>query len=435
MNFNFKERKMRLDITDINKAFSPTHEISDPEKFVGRYEEIESLILGLSTESSFLAIFGLRGIGKSSIAKQIKLIAEGDNRLPNLLSLNHLLPRKVFDFMVHLVSCDDFIIDVKSLIKRILLGDDKNDSIFHHNKNGNKRATTFKEKAKANIGVNAGVLKGGVDGEDETTYENRITDDLIQEFKLALSTTQKDNQDKSGLLILIDEFDVLKNKEGFASLVKTCSSKFVKFGVIGIGESIEDLVEDHASVGRQINSVLVKPMADKELRLIIDTAVSSLRNKIEFEEGVILDIVKEAEGFPYFVHLLGKESLLHAFKQQKNVVTKEVYNEIKESLIKGKIKLLQEFRYTEACRTSPEREFLLKLFSLSDENNILIEDVYSMARDYGIDTPSQYIDKLIEKGKIAPILVLSRDKRHVRFSDPILKLYSKKRNYIHNKYN
>lgn len=425
---------MKLDITDINEAFSPTHEISDPEKFVGRYEEIESLILGLSTESSFLSIFGLRGIGKSSIAKQIKLIAEGDKTLTTLLSLNHLLPRKGFDFMVHLVSCDDFIVDVKSLIKRILLGDDKNDSIFNHNNNGNKRVIAYKEKEKAFLGINA-VLKAGIDGEDETTYESRVTDDLIQEFKLALSTTQKDNQEKSGLLILIDEFDILKNKKGFASLVKTCSSKFIKFGVIGIGESIEDLVEDHASVGRQINSVHVKPMADKELRLIINTAVSSLKNKIQFEEDVIIDIIKESEGFPYFVHLLGKESLLLAFKQQLNIVNHSIYDEIKEFLIKGKIQLLQEFRYTEVCRTSPERELLLKLFALSDENNILIEDIYSMARDYKIETPSQYFEKLTEKGKIAPILVLSRDKRHVRFSDPILKLYSKKREYIHNKYN
>ncbi len=282
---------------------------------------------------------------------------------------------------------------------------------------------------------NAYFLKGGYEEENETMYENRITDDLIQEFKLALSTTKKDNQDKSGLLILIDEFDVLNNKDGFASLIKTCSSKFIKFGVIGIGESIEDLVEDHASVGRQINSVLVKPMANKELRLIIETAITSLKNEIEFEETVIKDIVKEAEGFPYFVHLLGKESLLLAFKRNLNVVSDSLYSEVKESLIKGKINLLQEFRYTEICRTSAERELLLRLFALSDENNILIEDIYGIARESGVDTPSQYFDKLIEKGKIAPILVISRDKRHVRFSDPILKLYSRKRKSIHNQFN
>jgi len=67
---------MKIDITDIDKVFSPTHEIHEPNKFVGRYEEIEPSITGLATEGSFIAIFGLRGIGKSSVANQVKLIAE-----------------------------------------------------------------------------------------------------------------------------------------------------------------------------------------------------------------------------------------------------------------------------------------------------------------------------------------------------------------------
>ena len=336
MSINFKQMKMKLDISDINNAFSPTHEISDPQKFIGRYEEIESLILGLSTDSSFISIFGLRGIGKSSIAKQIKLIAEGDTTLPKELGLSYLLPKKGFNYMVHLVSCDDFILDVQSLIKRILLGDDKNDSIFTHNKNGDRRIVSYKEKEKANASLNVYAFKAGVEGEDETTYECRQTDDLIQEFKQALATTQKDNQDKTGLLILIDEFDILSNKKGFASLVKTCSSKFVKFGIVGIGESTEDLIEDHASVGRQINSVLVKPMNEKELKLIISSAVASLKNEIKFENSVIDEIVKQAEGFPYFVHLLGKECILLAFKRKVDCVCHEIYQEVFDNLITEK---------------------------------------------------------------------------------------------------
>ncbi|SHN23079.1 hypothetical protein SAMN04488057_11257 [Cyclobacterium lianum] len=424
---------MKLDITDINDAFSPTHEISDPTKFVGRYEEIESLVLGLTTDSSFLSIFGLRGIGKSSIAKQIKLIAEGDKTLTKLLSLEYLLPKKGFNYMVHLVSCDEFILDITSLIKRVLLGDDKNESIFSHNKNGDKRVKSFKEGGKANIGGGFMGIKGGIEGSDETTFESIQTDDLVQEFRKALSTTQKDNQKKTGLLILIDEFDILKDKRGFASLVKTCSSKYVKFGIIGIGESTEDLIEDHASIGRQISSVLVKPMNIKELLDIINHAESSIRKEIKFDSDVKKDMVKEAEGFPYFVHLLGKECLLLAFKRQLKVVTEELYCEVKDKLIKGKIQLTQEFRYVEACRTSQERELLLRLFASSDDNKILIEEVYSQAREYGIEKPSSFMHKLTEKGKIEPILVYSRDERHVRFSDPILKVYIKKRESIHEK--
>lgn len=422
---------MKIDITDINNAFSPTHEINDPTKFVGRYEEIEALVLGLTTESSFLSIFGIRGIGKSSIAKQIKLIAEGDKTLTKILGLQYLLPRKGFDYMVHLVSCDEFMPDIKSLIKRVLLGDDVNDSIFSRNKHGDRRIKSFKEKGKSSLGVGGFGIKSAIEGEDETTYESIETDDLIQEFRKALATTQKDNQKNTGLLILIDEFDVLKDKSGFASLVKTCSSKFIKFGIIGIGESTEDLIEDHASVGRQISSVHVKPMNKKELKEIISHAEQSLRYQIVFDLAVAEDITSEAEGFPYFVHLLGKECLLLAFKRKMKNVTKELYSEVKENLICGKIKLTQEFRYIEACRTSKERELLLRLFAMSDENKILVEDIYSQAREFGIDKPSNYMEALTTKDKIAPVLSVLRDKRYVRFSDPILKVYVKKREPIH----
>jgi len=110
-------------------------------------------------------------------------------------------------------------------------------------------------------------------------------------------------------------------------------------------------------------------------------------------------MVKEAEGFPYFVHLLGKDCLLLAFKRQLKVVTEELYSEVKEKLIKGKIQLTQEFRYVEACRTSQERELLLRLFAFSDDNKILIEEIYSQAREYGIEKPSSFMDKLTEKAQ------------------------------------
>jgi len=44
------------------------------------------------------------------------------------------------------------------------------------------------------------------------------------------------------------------------------------------------------------------------------------------------------------------------------------------------------------------------------------------------------MDELRDNKSIVPILIKSRDGRHVRFSDPILKIYAKKRKSIHDKY-
>jgi len=75
-----------MDIAKIQNAFSPSREINAPEFFVGRQEEVKNSILALSDKGSFLAVHGLRGVGKSSIAKQIILIAEGNKVLAKALT-------------------------------------------------------------------------------------------------------------------------------------------------------------------------------------------------------------------------------------------------------------------------------------------------------------------------------------------------------------
>lgn len=256
----------------------------------------------------------------------------------------------------------------------------------------------------------------------------------MQEFRQALLTTRKDNQDKTGLLIIIDEFDIIENKNGFSSIIKTCSSDFIKFGIVGIGDSMEDLIEDHSSISRQINNINIKSMPTKELKQIIKLAETKLENKIKFNDEVVAEIVKEAEGFPYFVHLFGKETLLLTFKRSEKIVHLDIYNEVKEKLFSGRMSITQEYKYTELCRTSAERELILKLFSEGEDNYILTEEVYKQAREYGIEEPSQYMDELRKMNVSNPVLIESRDGRYYRFSDPILKIYAKKRKSIHCKY-
>ncbi len=68
----------KLDIDKIYSAFSPAKEISDPKLFAGRREEIRNGILGLLNCGGFLAIYGLRSVGKSSIVYRFR-------RLPKVM--------------------------------------------------------------------------------------------------------------------------------------------------------------------------------------------------------------------------------------------------------------------------------------------------------------------------------------------------------------
>ena len=67
---------------------------------------------------------------------------------------------------------------------------------------------------------------------------------------------------RDGLLIILDEFDVIQNKDGVGSLIKSLTTPEVKFAVCGVGRDLSDLILDHASVERLIEQGVlpVKPM-------------------------------------------------------------------------------------------------------------------------------------------------------------------------------
>ena len=418
-----------MDIQKIQNAFSPAREITDPEFFVGRYDEIKSSILALSERGSFIAIHGLRGVGKSSIAKQVKLIAEGNKILAKALNLERFIPNKGFDYLTIYTSCDTFTKTMADVLKRIIFGDNESGGLLSFTSAGDKKIESIKESFK--VGGSAGLFGIKVEGgsEDEVTYKTTLTDDLIQQFKQLLGTVQKDNQNKTGLLIIIDEFDTLKDKSDFGSIIKTCSNEFVKFAVGGIANTVTELIEGHTSIGRQISPVHVNKMPQHEMRGILKKAEHFILNKITFSESAAEEITKSAEGFPYFVHLLGKNALLNAFEFSKNIVTHQDILEIKEEISKGRLATIYEEIYHSAVKESPQRELLLKFFAEDQEDIVFSEPVYSNTKDLGVTNPSQLMKELTQPqdGSIGVLTKLRE--QYYRFTDPVFKVYARLRTW------
>ena len=59
----------------VDQAFLPAREIEIPELFSGRKEEIVQGLHALRSQGASICIYGKRGVGKSSIAKQLRLVA------------------------------------------------------------------------------------------------------------------------------------------------------------------------------------------------------------------------------------------------------------------------------------------------------------------------------------------------------------------------
>jgi MoxR-like ATPase len=58
-------------ISDVENAFLPAKEILYADRFAGRKNAVEAAYLGLISAGSNLAIVGNRGIGKTSLARQL----------------------------------------------------------------------------------------------------------------------------------------------------------------------------------------------------------------------------------------------------------------------------------------------------------------------------------------------------------------------------
>lgn len=423
----------KLDVKRIHNAFSPAQEITDPKQFVGRTDEIRNSINALLNPGSFIALFGLRGVGKSSIGRQIKLIAEGDKTLPSALGLERSLPKSGFNFIVHYYTSDGFVTNTSDLFKRMLFGDENNPSLFTLTKSGDKQLAEFKRTVGMDGSGGFFGAKLSVKGQEESKYIPYVSDDLIQQFRALLGTIRKDNQDKDGLLILIDEFDTIDNKEGFASIVKACSSDFVKFGVIGIASNGTELIKDHSSIARQIDFIHIPLMPELERLQILKKAEYRVDHAITYDEPAMTQICERSEGFPYFVHLLGKEAMLLAFERNSSKVSFDDIEALSKKIAEGRLTNVFESVYHDSVKNSPQREILLKLFAEVKDNEIYTSDVYNDAIEMGITNPSQLMKQLTspDDPKLSPVLTKIRDK-YYRFTDPVFKVYAKIRNWKFN---
>ena len=66
--------------------------VRDPHRFVGRTDLIRDCMKSLNTPSGLIAVYGKRGVGKSSLLRQIQQMSLGDYTLAKNAGLTYELP-------------------------------------------------------------------------------------------------------------------------------------------------------------------------------------------------------------------------------------------------------------------------------------------------------------------------------------------------------
>lgn len=245
---------------------------------------------------------------------------------------------------------------------------------------------------------------------------------------------------RDGLLIILDEFDVIKDKQGLGSLIKSLSSSEVKFAICGIGQDLTDLVEDHASVERLLEegAIHVQPMLQEESEEIIHTAEKLFRSEMMFDLGVAKKIAEVSNGYPYFTQLIGKECVSQANKRNTNVVTQDILDLVFGDIKSGRAFPTLEQAYQRAIGSSPGRQLLLHLLadqpeetmSVNDEvGKIWLKDARRDAEDLNIQHIDQLLPRLLESRYGPALRRLPEAQGIYDFVNPVLRLYIRLRHF------
>ena len=144
-----------------------------------------------------------------------------------------------------------------------------------------------------------------------------------------------------GAVFIIDEFDRAKREtsKDFTDLIKTLSDLGIDCTVIlvGVSETVGNLVTDHASINRAIVQIRLERMKTKELLVILQNAERALQ--IKFAQDAANLIVHVSQGLPHYTHLIG----LHAVRAlTERVESDEVRRDDVLSALKRAVKLAEQ---------------------------------------------------------------------------------------------
>jgi len=413
----------RPSITQVENAFQPAKEANVASRFAGRKQHVKDSYYGMIADGAHIAIVGNRGIGKTSLARQIGQIASGNNEL--LLKLN--IPHDgMLDYLTVYLACGESISCTGELLERLLTSSKCLGDWIYDIPKASKEMKSYNPK----FGVNIMGAEVGLGGEksSQVTTERAITSHPIETvFMNTLDAMVEAKLASNGILIVIDEFDRIEDPSGFAAFLKALSTNVpqVKFCIVGVAQDIFNLMKEHKSTDRLFAGTIIPlpSMEDDELKEIIRIAEKSIASYIEFDDNATKRLVALAQGHPYMIHLVGKYSLRLAFEENQRVITSEAISRAVKSIAERGADPVLEGRYKKAVASSPQREIVLKaLADTRDEHGeIWTSNAYKIALDNGVDNSSQYVGQLVTEEYGGEIEKLRE--RYYRFHDSLFTAY------------
>jgi len=356
---------------EVSSTFTPGAPVNTADLFAGRRPQILTLFSVLGQRGQHAVLYGERGVGKTSLA----------NILPVLFPVSKASP--LVSVRVNCTTQDTY------------------------------RSLWLNVFRKLGISQSA-------DGDVTPTF--------------VLETLEA--QPKR-LLIVIDELDRFGDDEGLSSLadtIKALSDHSVPATLIlvGVADSVNELVGDHQSVQRALVQVRMPRMSQRELQEIVDKGLQRLA--LEIEPPARERIARLSEGLPVYTHLLARDAALSAIEDDRDIIVDaDVERATRRAVEKAQQSILSDFeRAVRSVRADNLFQEVLLACALTEKN---AEGYFSpgslrapLAKIIGKPvTVSTYARHLNEFTEASRASVLQRDglprRYFYRFTDPLLQPY------------
>src|SRR5436190_4871443 len=267
------QERLRL----VGEVFRPAAPIDRRSLFSGRFEQIGELFAIVGQPGQHAVIYGERGVGKTSLAAVTTEM---------LRSANMLVARTTCD-----VS-DDFDTIWRKALDEIQL---------HTVRDGVGFAPVSSETWR----TASTLLEDSVSPNDVRRAVERIAQ-------------QRD------LVFFVDEFDRLRDQRAralFADTIKTLSDRVVRVTIvlIGVADSVRELIHEHGSVERALVQVHMPRMTRDELGEIARRGIEGARMEIRPE--AVRKIVTLSQGLPHYTQLLSQLAAQSALAQRRLTVS------------------------------------------------------------------------------------------------------------------
>ncbi|WP_308130742.1 ATP-binding protein [uncultured Flavobacterium sp.] len=383
--------------------FFPNRPVKDPSLFEGRTEQIDEIVDALyqtkNNNPKHFIITGDRGIGKSSLLLQTKILSEGENSLADRYEID--LGVEKYDFLSSWTDVTEGQ-TLENLAKSLLV---------------DLESTVKKIFASLKFSIDLG---GFVQIEKNANGEKSVTD-IVNEFVKSLKTIYENvsKKSKDGIIIFIDELDRVSVSSGVSSFFKLVTEKLnreninnVIFVASGITGAIQKLGSEHASIDRTFRDIPLPLFTEQETKEILVNGFDKIG--FTFDESIPSLSYSISSGFPEPIHILGSEML--SVSTDNHICEEDFKN--------AKVKIVTDVRKNKL-------QDILTKAGYGKYQSIL----EAMAKYSDVNVPLEYISKEIKSkqnefssniGTLIDKNIIRRVDRSVyAFVDPLLKEYIK----------